>query len=67
MDAKRFFVLKKKNSAKKKIKKKILMYFRKCSGCSQKNYVTELPRKNKSTAHILANTIRLIPFIKVNF
>ena len=31
------------------------MYFLNCSGYSQKNYVTELPRKNKSTAHILAN------------
>ena len=47
-----FFVLKKKNSATEKIKTKFRMYFLKCSGCSQKNYVTELPRKNKCTAHI---------------
>ena len=61
MDAKRFFVLKKKNSAKEKILLKNSHVLSKSAPAAlKKNYVTELPRKNKSTAHILAN---IIPFV----
>ena len=59
MGAKRFlYILKKKISAKEKFKKQYfsLLAISTCAPAALKtNYVTELPCKNKSTAHMLTN------------